>query len=83
MRRRSSPYLVLAGSLLVVVGTASTVTLVIRRDHCTADVYAPNPACQGYTPSIHWSYLVILLGAACFVAAALFGRAGRRAGGNA
>jgi hypothetical protein len=69
MRGRLPLYLVLVGTLITVAGIVLTVGLVIRRDDCNG--YSPPAVCQGYTSSIHWAYPLILVGAACFVCAAL------------
>ena len=69
MRERLPLYLVLAGTMTLVTGIVVTVTLVIRRDDCNG--LQPDSVCQGYTTGIHWAYAVIIMGAACFIAAGL------------
>jgi hypothetical protein len=69
MRGRLPLALVLAGVVLMATGTIITVTLLVRRDNC-GGVDATTD-CQGYTNTIHWTFPLILLGAACIVAAGL------------
>jgi len=71
VRERLPRYLIGAGTALLVIGIAITVTLVVRRSHCSANPYNDNSACLSYNPSIHWAFAIIVLGAALFVAAAL------------
>ena len=71
MRERLPRYLVLSGIVTLLIGIIVTVTLVIRRSHCTANPYPAGIVCQGNTTSIHWAYLIIVIGAACFGAAGL------------
>jgi len=69
MRERLPLYLVLAGTMTLVIGIVVTVTLVIRRDNCNG--ISPSDVCQGYTTGIHWANPIIVVGAGCFVAAGL------------
>jgi hypothetical protein len=71
MRERLPRYLIVVGTVILVVGIATTVTLVARRSHCSANPYNDNSGCLSYNTSIHWTFAVIVLGAAFFVAAAL------------
>jgi hypothetical protein len=69
MRERLPLFLVLAGTVTLVIGIIITVTLFLRRDNC--DGISPSTVCQGYTTSIHWAYPIIVIGAGCFIAAGL------------
>jgi hypothetical protein len=69
MKERLPLSLVIAGSVLVVTGTVLTVILIVHRDDC--DGVSASAGCQGYTNSIHWTFPLILLGAAFFIAAGL------------
>ncbi len=80
MRRKLPTLLCLAGGATLVIGIALTVALVVLRGRCTSDalssqgdVTLASASCQGYTPAIDWSYLLLGLGALLFVAAALSG----------
>jgi hypothetical protein len=67
MKERVPLYLVLAGTVTVLAGSVVTVILLVRRNGCDG----VETGCQGYTNSIHWTFPLILLGAACFIAAGL------------
>jgi hypothetical protein len=80
MRVKLPGLLYLAGGATLLMGIGFTVTLVVLRDRCTSNAVASlgnvtlaSTSCQGYTPTIHWSYLLVALGAVLFVAAALSG----------
>lgn len=55
----------------MIVGAIVTLTLVVRRNACTANSYPVSSHCQSYNPGIHWAYALIAIGAAMFVAGAL------------
>jgi hypothetical protein len=70
----------LAGGATLVLGIALTVKLVVLRGRWTSDalgsqgdVTLASASCQSYTAAIHWTYLLLGLGAVLFVAAALSG----------
>ena len=71
MRERLPRYLIIAGSGALVIGVTLTVILVARRAHCSANPYNDNSTCLSYNPSIHGAFVLIVLGAALFAAAAL------------
>jgi hypothetical protein len=73
VRTRLPRYLIYAGTAIILIGIALTVTLVVRRSNCSANSLADNSPCLSYNPSIHWAFATIVLGAALFVAAALAG----------
>jgi hypothetical protein len=54
---------------MIVLGIVVTATSVVDRDNCNQDM--PPAVCQGYTTTIHWSYLLIVGGAVFFIGAAL------------
>jgi len=87
MRQQLPRFLFLSGVATLVVGIALTVTLVVLRSRCTAgaasshgDLTSASVSCQGYTPFIHWSYLLLTLAAVLVVAAALTGSITARRG---
>ncbi len=71
--------LAFGGGLAMAVGLGGTVVLLVLRHRCTdhpGSRYGQNisgaiDSCQGYTPGVHWSFLVLGLGAALIVAAAV------------
>jgi hypothetical protein len=73
MRERLPRDLIITGSGAMVIGIILTVIWVARRSHCSANPYNNNSACLSYNASIDWSFALVVLGAALFVAAALAG----------
>ncbi|HLM96348.1 MAG TPA: hypothetical protein VK283_08530 [Acidimicrobiales bacterium] len=87
MRQQLPKLLFLCGAATLVVGIALTVTLVVLRSRCTSgaassqgDLTSASASCQGYTPFIHWSYLLLALSAVLVVAAGLSGTTTARRG---
>jgi hypothetical protein len=80
MRQKLPKLLCLAGGATLVLGIALTVTLVVLRGRCTSDalgsqgdVTLASASCQSYTAAIHWTDLLLGLGAVLFVVAARSG----------
>jgi hypothetical protein len=67
MKERLPLCFVVAGTVAVLAGSITTVMLLVRRNNCDGVA----TGCQGYTNSIHWTFPLVLLGAACFIAAGL------------
>ncbi len=87
MRQQLPKLLFLSGTATLVVGIVLTATLVVLRSGCTSeaarsqgDLASASASCQGYTPFIHWSFLLLALAAVLVVGAALSGTITARRG---
>jgi hypothetical protein len=62
----------LAFSVITIIGGLDlTLTMFVRRKHCLANPYGPNPSCGSYDTSIRWAICIIIVGGTLFVIGAL------------